>query len=261
MSLLRALGPVAAALALLPPAVAKAAPDEALASASYGTAEVWWQHTADNRSQRELVFQASPTAAPLVLGVPSTGSPRNYTGLALGLDARGKLVVVVESNRGLRWTRVTGRTRLHAVPGSKRTDARPSLFRGRLACIGIVRGFYATVRLGSLAHGGLRPVWETRADDAYYPQRAGVGAGGSVAVITHREGAGAGAFRALLLRPRRATKQLLPTLALGHSHDGALSIENVSPDGRRVTILRRFDEQSNRFVFALTSGRRITGAG
>ena len=114
------------------------------------------------------------------------------------------------------------------------------------------------MRLGSLT-GGLRTIYEARAGESYYPLRAAIGAGDAIAVITHREGAAEGAYRAKLLRPRHSPKLLLPTLALGDRHDGGLAIDHVSTDGRRVTIVRTFDEDVARFVFALPSGKRITG--
>jgi hypothetical protein len=117
---------------------------------------------------------------------------------------------------------------------------------------------YATVRLGSLARGQMRSVWPAgTAHQRFAPLHVAIGARAAMAVITHREGAAEGAYRALLLRPGRPPKRLLPTLALGDWHEGGLGIDHVSTDGRRVTIERRFDEQQKQLVFALPSGRAI----
>jgi hypothetical protein len=243
--------------ALAHPAPAGAAPDDAFASAAYGEAEIWWQRKPSDRTRRELVFRAGPDAAPRVLAVPATGRGSNYSDLALGLDARGRLVAVLESRLGLRWTRVSGPVRLRRVPGSTGLDARPSLFRGRLACIGIVRGAYTSVRVGSLTRGGARTVWWPRLSERYAPIHVAIGARDAVAVIAHKDGAAEGAYRALLLRPGSPPKRLLPTVALGDRHEGGLALDGVSTDGRRVTIIRRFDEEITRFTFALPSGRKL----
>jgi hypothetical protein len=101
------------------PPAAIAAQQDALGRAAYGTAEIWWQRKPSDRKRRELVFRARPDAAARVLDIPASAARRewDYHELALGLDGRGRLVVVLASRHGLRWTRVTGRVRQPPVPG------------------------------------------------------------------------------------------------------------------------------------------------
>src|SRR3954470_16540261 len=69
-------------------------------------AEIWLQHKASDRKQRELVFKASPDAASRVLNVTVPQRNTHFVSpwaenLGLGVDAAGALTVVMQSNRGL----------------------------------------------------------------------------------------------------------------------------------------------------------------
>ncbi len=244
------------------PALADAAPPDATATASYGESEVWLQPKADDGRQRELVFQESREASPRVLDVRVPRRNRGFVApwaenLALGLDASGTLTVVMQSNRGLYWTHVEGRPRLRRVPGTTTRDTFPSLFRGRLAYGRSVGDERSTVRVGTLTSARARTVWSNRSDGDWVAQDIAIGAGGAVAFVSVRDGAGNGAYQVRLVRPGRSVKRLL-LLQLGHTHEGFLAIRGVSPGGRRLTITRQLDESGTTIKFSLPAGHRVS---
>jgi hypothetical protein len=247
------------AAALGSPVSAEAAPGDALATAAYGQAEVWWQRELGDRTRRQLLFQRNRGAAPRVLDVASAGSIRRHTGLALGLDLEGELAVVRESRRGLLWTRVAGAPRFRRVAGTTRGDAGPSLFRGRVAYIKAASGKRPTVRRVSLTGLGGRTIWDASDEGSFTPRQVAAGARGAVVLVTYLEGAEAASFRSHLLRDGHAPNPLTPTFRFGHEHAGGMWIEPVSPSGLRVTIVREVDDTSATSSFALPTGRRLPG--
>ena len=241
-------------------AQASAAPDDAIASAIYGKAEIWLQHKPSDHKQRELVFKASRDAAPRVLNVTVPQRNTHFVSrwaenLGLGLDATGKLTVVVQSNRGLYFTHVTGTPQLHHVSGTTKDDTFPSIFRGRLAYGRQIGENQSTVRLGSLTSARARTVWPNT-DGEWAAQDTAIGTGDTVALVTVRDGAGNGGYQARIVHSDGTTKRLL-NLGLGDTHDGGLAITSVSPSGRRLTINRQFDNTSTDIAFALPSGHKI----
>jgi hypothetical protein len=250
----------AAAVALAPAVHAAAAPDNAIASAAYGNAEIWLQRKPSDRGQRELVFKQTPNAEPRVLDV--TVPPRNKRmisrwgeNLALGLDGRGKLTTVLQSKRGLYRTRVTGTPHMHRIPATTKDDTFPSLFRGQVAYGRRIGENRSIVRLSTLRGARARTVWTNRSRPQYAAEQTAVGAGKAVAIVTVREGAGAGGYQALLARPARPTKRL-QTLGLGDTHRGGLSVE-VNRNGRRLTVTRNLDDSTTTITYALPSGREL----
>jgi hypothetical protein len=253
-----ALAVAVAAIAPTPRAVA--APDSAIASAVYGEAEIWLQRKPSDRTQRELVFQQVPSAEPRVLDVKVP--PRNKRmiswwgeNLALGLDGAGKLTAVLQSDRGLYWTHVTGTPRMRRVPATTRKDTFPSLFRGRVAYGRFAGENRSIVRLGALRRSRARTVWTNRSSTKWVAQQTAIGAGNTVAIVTLRDGAGNGARRVLLARSGRPTKRL-QSLGLGHFSEGGLWIE-TSRNGRRLTVTRTLDDATTAITYALPSGRRL----
>jgi hypothetical protein len=249
-----------AAVALAPSAQASAAPDDAIASAIYGKTEIWLQHKPSDQKQRELVFKASRDAAPRVLNVTVPQRNTHFVSrwaenLGLGLDATGKLTVVVQSNRGLYFTHVTGTPQLHHVSGTTKDDTFPSIFRGRLAYGRQIGENQSTVRLGSLTSARARTVWRNT-DGEWAAQDTAIGTGDTVALVTVRDGAGNGGYQARIVHSDGRTKRLL-NLGLDDTHDGGLAITSVSPSGRRLTINRQFDNTSTDIAFALPSGHKI----
>ena len=245
------------AVAFAHPVDAHGAPDDAVATATYGTSEIWLQRKASDRAQSELVFQESRDVRPHVLDITVPPHDRRIVALGLGLDARGRLVVVMDSKRGLYWTRVAGTPRRHRVSGTTRQDSSPSIFRGQLAYSRSFGAEYSVVRLGSLTGASARTVWTNRSAPQWFPLQTAVGAGSAVAFVTARDGAGNGAYEAQLVRPGNPVKRLR-ILMLGDTHSGFLAIQGVSSSGRRLTILRQFDGTSATIRFALPTGRRVS---
>lgn len=259
----RAVFTVAAAVSLVggPDAAAQSGREDVLATASYGEAQVSLRRVPDDRTRRELVFARTATATPRVLDVRVP--PRNERfashfaeNVALGLDGGGRLTVVLQSRGGLRWTHVT-RPRLHRVPGTTRNDTFPSLFRGSIAYARVVGDLGSVVRVGALDSARSRAVWSNLRDEArtWVALETAIGRKGAVGIVTAREGAGNGAFRALLGSPGRKAKRL-ESLALGHTHEGGLSVETTT-DGRRLIVSRTLDGATKRSRFALPSGRPL----
>lgn len=248
------LGALIAGVAAAP---ATAAPDGALASATYGKAEIWLQRQPADHKQREFVFQPSPNAPARVLAltVPSY-IPAATDDLALGLDARGRLTLVTESTRGLYATPVDGTPRLHRIRGTTKNDASPSVFRGKLAYGRSIGESRSAVRLGSLATGVARTIWSNASDDQWFVAQTAVGRSRSVAFVTARDGAANGAYRAYVAPPGRRAKRVLH-VNLGHFGEGGIAIAGLRSDGRRVTINRTLDDDSADHVYALPSGREI----
>lgn len=234
------------------------APDDALAWASYSKAEVWLEHSATDRKQRELVFEASPDVEPRVLGVnvpPGVSSERED--VALGRDAGGALTVVVQSQLGLYWTHVNG-PRLHRVPGTSGRDGLPSIFRGQLAYEHWRHDEGSVVRLGSLIDGRTRTLWSNLSDPQHTrtADQTAVGAGNTVAIVTRRNDAGASAYRALLTRLGHKTRQLM-NLGLDDTHSGSLWIQ-TSPSGRRLMLRRDVDRTTTTIRYALPGGSKLS---
>jgi hypothetical protein len=237
-----------AATAVLNPAHAGAAPDDAVAEASYGQAEVWLRTGDDGR---ELVFRPAPGAAEQVLAVTvpprETGvlAPSLRDGLALGLDAAGKLTVVMQSRDGLQWTRIAGQPQLRRVRGTDKRDILPSLFRGRLAYTDVA-GPRSSVRLGSLTSAKVKTLWRSTSDNEAARATA-IGANDTVAFVTVADGAAEGLYDAYLVRGARPLD-----IWRGDKHNGGLSLA-VSTDGRQLTVKSRHDDVR----YTLPTGRRL----
>lgn len=220
----------------LPTAPAPAASgDAAIASATYGHAEVWLQRKPGDRRERELVYKPTGDAAPRVLDIavpahnrklPSDWSER----LALGLDARGKLTVVVTARRGLYRARVKNGATPRRIPHTSLHDSYPSLFKGRIAFVH-QPGTRSSVRVGELTSGPRRVAWTNHEDRQSAAIDTVIGKGGAVAFVTVADGAEEGLYDARLAVPGRAVRDLWP----GDRHNGGISLE-VTPDGRRLTV-------------------------
>jgi hypothetical protein len=239
------------AAVLLAPAAHAAAPDDAIASATYGNAEIWLQRKPTDHKQRELVYQPRTDAAPQVLNVRVPERERTYPSdaaeqLTLGRDRAGQLVVIVTSRTGLYWTRVSRPPKLHHVPGTTKRDNNASLFRGRIAFDTYSHG-RASVKAGSLVRGATRTLWTTRLGGEWYPDETVIGAGGAVAWINFADGAEAGLFDAMIAPPRGHVIDVWPRG--DHHTDVSLSL---STDGRRLTVWGR-----SVVHYELPSGRRL----
>lgn len=241
------------------PAPAGAAPEAALAVASYDRAQVWLQTKPGDREQRELVYRTDPAATPRVLDVTVPLRNQNLRrglreNLGMGLDGNGRLSVVMQSKRGLCWTRVTGAPRLRLVPGSTGRDTFPSLFRGRLAFSRRVGSLGTEVRVGSLVDAESRVV--ASADDGLSAtEDTAVGAGGSVAFVTVREG-GQLRHQVDVARPGGPLKRVT-RLVLGEGQEGGLTLPGVSPDGRLLRVQRQVGDRSTEVAFSLPGGKAI----
>ena len=205
-------------------ALAAAAPAHAETSARYGHAVLRLQHG-------ELAFARSGAPRPLRVRVPA-----HAAGVALGLDARGRLVGLVDGRGGIHRVPLSGAGALRRVPATRDGDDHPSVFRGRLA---FDRG--TGVFAGSL-DGAARLVWR---GGEWAPADTAIGAGGAVAFVARRDGSGNGAWE--LATP---SKRLL-SLPLGDIHTGSLAIDGVDASGRRVTVTRRFDDDLSHVSFSL----------
>ena len=240
-----------AAVLLAPAAAAASVPDDALAVASYGRAQVWLQREASDRTRRELVYQPSAGVAPRTLDVTvprrdMTVSSQWGEQLALGRDRAGRLTVVVTSRRGLYRTRVAAARTLRRVPGTTRRDSYPSVFRGRLAYVH-QRGTRSRVMTGSLTDGASRTAWTNAADTASAAAQTAIGANGAVAFVVVADGAEVGLFDAKLARPDGRVLDVYP----GDRHAGELSL-SVSSHGRRLRV-----SGPSTWRYALPSGRRL----
>jgi hypothetical protein len=236
-----------AGLALVHPAAAP----EAIASASYGPAEIWLQRTPEDRRQRQLVYRASSNAAPRVLDIdvpahnrklPSDWSER----LALGRDGHGRLTVVMTARRGLYRARVKDGAKPRRIPRTSLDDSYPSLFRGRLA-LAHQPHLRSSVRVGSLGLGPRRTVWSDRGSAAV---ETAIGKGGAVAFVTAADGAEEPLYDAALATPAGRVRDLWP----GDRHNGGISLE-LTPNGRRLTVAVAKGHRLLRY--RLPGGRRL----
>lgn len=237
-------------------AAAAAADEDVIATASYGKAEIWLRRKPDDRHRRELVFRSTPGATPRVLRVTVPPRDRKSTSdwsenLALGLDRRRKLTVVMQSRHGLYWTHVAGKPRLRRVPRTNRNHVYPSIFRGRIAA-GQIAGSRSRVRLGSLTHGLAHTVWRNRSDRNLAARDTAIGAGDAVAFVAVADGAEEALFDARLVRPGRGG---IIDVWPADRHNGGVSLK-VSGNGRRLTVAAHRSPTVVRY--ALPSGRRLT---
>jgi hypothetical protein len=226
---------------------------DAIASAFYGTAEIWLQQTPGDPKRRELVFKSTPDATPEVLDIAvpqhDASVPSDFSEhVALGLDRSGALTVVMQSRIGLYWTHVGGQPRLRLVPRTSRRDAYPSIWRGRLAFDHQV-GTRSSVRVGSLDQGPQRTVWSNASDDSWVAIDTAIGADDAVAFVIGSDGADEPLNDALLARAGKRVVDLWP----GDRHNGGLSLD-ISPDGHRLTVAAA---SSHTVIhYALPTGRR-----
>jgi hypothetical protein len=240
-----------AAAVLLAPAAHASAPDDAIANATYGDAEIWLQRKPTDHKQRELVYQPRTDAAPQVLNVRVPQRETHYASdaaeqLTLGPDRAGQLVVIVTSRTGLYWTRVNHPPKLHHVPGTTKHDSDASIFDGRIAFDRYSRG-RASVKAGSLTAGATRTVWTTRLDGEWFPDETVIGAGGAVAWINVADGAESGLFDAMIAPAHGRVIDVWPRG--DHHTDVSLSL---STDGRRLTVQGR-----SVVHYELPSGRKL----
>src|SRR3954453_16642607 len=145
----------ALAAALGPGRALAAPPEDAISSASYGRSSIWLEHDPADRTKRRLVLQDAGAAARVLdITVPKRNRHMVSTwaeNVALGLDANGRLAVVLQSRRGLYWSPVAD-PRLRHVPGTTADDVFPSVFRGRLA-FNHAAGKRTSLRSGTLTTG------------------------------------------------------------------------------------------------------------
>jgi hypothetical protein len=238
------------ASALGPARALAAPPDDAISSAFYGRSSIWLERDPADRTKRRVVFQDAGAPA-RVLGVTPPERNRHLLSawaenVALGLDASGRLAVVLQSRRGLYWTPVV-RPRLRRVPGTTGDDVFPSVFRGGLA-FNHAAGKRTRVRNGTLAAGARRTLATANADDNEFIMDTRIGSGGAVAYVIGGDGAEAAFYHAGLARPGRATLNVWP----GDSHNDGITLE-TDRSGRRLTVAA----MGRVLHYALPSGRRL----
>jgi hypothetical protein len=238
------------ASALGPDRALAAPPGDAISSASYGRSSVWLERDPADRAKRRLVFEdAGEPARVLAITVPERNRHMVSAwaeNVALGLDASGRLAVVLQSRRGLYWSPVA-RPRLRRVPGTTGDDVFPSLFRGRLA-FNHAAGKRTSVRSGTLTAGARRTLATAHDADNAFIMDTRIGSGGAVAYVIGGDGAEAALFHARLARPGRTPLNVWP----GDSHNDGITL-TIDRSGRRLTVaamgrVRRY---------ALPSGRRL----
>ena len=166
--------------------------------------------------------------------------------VALGLDANGRLTVVLQSRRGLYWSSVA-RPRLRRVPGTSGEDVFPSLFRGRLAFTHAA-GERTSLRSGTLTAGAVRTLATADEDDNAFIMDTRIGSGGAVAYVIGGDGAEAAFYHARLARPGRTTLNVWP----GDSHNDGITLE-TDRSGRKLTVAA----MGRALHYALPSGRRL----
>ena len=227
-----------------------APPADAISSASYGRSSVWLERDPADRAKRRLLFQpAGEPARVLPLKVPERN--RHFVSawaenVALGLDRSGRLAVVLQSRRGLRWSRVA-RPRLHRVPGTNGDDVFPSLFRGRLAFTHAA-GKRTRLRSGTLTAGPAHTLATASEDDNASIMDTRIGSGGAVAYVIGGDGAESAFYHAHLARPGRRTLNVWP----GDSHNDGITLE-TNRSGRKLTVTA----MDRVLHYALPSGRPL----
>ncbi len=241
---------VGLASALDPGRALAAPPDDAISSQSYGRSWIWLERDPADRAKRRLVFEDAG-APPQVLDVKLPERNRRMRSpwgenVALGLDANGRLTVVLQSRRGLYWSSVA-RPRLRRVPGTSGEDVFPSLFRGRLAFTHAA-GERTILRSGTLTAGARRTLATADEDDNAFIMDTRIGSGGAVAYVIGGDGAEAAFYHARLARPGRTTLNVWP----GDSHNDGITLE-TDRSGRKLTVAA----MGRVLHYALPSGRRL----
>jgi hypothetical protein len=238
------------ASALGPGRALAAPPEDAISSQSYGRSWIWLERDPADRANRRLLFQDdSGPARVLAVKVPERNRHlRSSWGenIALGLDAGGRLTVVLQSRRGLYWSSVA-RPRLRHVPGTSGRDVFPSLFRGRVAFTHAARE-RTSLRSGTLTAGAARTLATAAENDNAFIMDTRIGSGGAVAYVIGEDGAEAALYHARLARPGRTTLNLWP----GDSHNDGITLE-TDRSGRKLTVAAK----GRVLHYALPSGRRL----
>jgi len=238
------------ASALDPGRALAAPPDDAISSQSYGRSWIWLERDPADRAKRRLVFEdAGAPAQVLAVKVPERNrhlhSPWGEN-VALGLDANGRLTVVLQSRRGLYWSSVA-RPQLRRVPRTSGEDVFPSLFRGRIAFTDAA-GERTILRSGTLTAGAGRTLATAEEDDNAFIMDTRIGSGGAVAYVIGGDGAEEALYHARLARPGRKTLNIWP----GDGHNGGITLE-TDRSGRKLTVAA----MGRALRYALPSGRRL----
>ncbi len=229
---LTALALAAAAWSGAAAAPASAVPDEPLATASYGRAQVaikqdpqvgdgfWLTYTADADAPEEV----------LAVDLPKGMNPHQQA-VGLGLDATGLLTAVLQGPRGIYWTHVTRPDGLHRLARTAEGQY-PSIYRGRVAyvCDGGSAVCKASLRTKA------RSVLHREPDSSWWRlYGVRIGPGDALALEGQRDGA-LGASRIQIKRHGKKPKTVADA---NLDSNEAVVLGDVSPAGDHLTVLRR----------------------
>ncbi len=212
---------------------ASAVPDEPLATANYGRAQVSITRGPQGGDGVRLTYSADADAPEQVLAVqlPKSMNPQQQS-VGLGLDARGLLTAVLQGPRGIYWTHVTRADRLHRVKGTAAGE-HPAIYRGRVAYV--CEGGQAICK-ASLQTGARRVLHREPGASPWRLYGVRIGPRDALALEAERDGA-LGASRIQIKQPGKKNPKTIADANLDAGE--AVHLRDVSPAGDHLTVLRR----------------------